>query len=96
VPFLAGFVLVGDVLEAVEAPLVGGDTQEQVVFAETDGLEEVKVVVDEKEDSAVSSSRRMCLWARRPWRRRLRLEAAFPAALRGPVDFFAFSRLALI
>src|ERR1017187_10964027 len=46
--------------------------------------------------SSGSSSSRMCLLARRPWRRRLRLDGALPAAVRGPVDFFAFSRLALI
>jgi len=38
----------------------------------------------------------MCLLARRPWRRRLRLEVALPDGLRGPVDFLAFSRLASI
>src|ERR1039457_7366970 len=49
-----------------------------------------------KRNSSGSSSRRICLLARRPWRRRLRLEAALPSAVRGPVDFLAFSRLALI
>src|ERR1017187_3979789 len=49
-----------------------------------------------KRNSSGSSSSRMCLLARRPWRRRLRLEAALPSAVRGAVDFLAFSRLALI
>src|ERR1035438_9687518 len=31
----------------------------------------------------------MCLLARRPRRRRLRLDAALPSAVRGPVDFWA-------
>ena len=38
----------------------------------------------------------MCLLARRPWRRRLRLDAALPSAVFGPVYFCAFRRLALI
>src|ERR1039457_2213646 len=49
-----------------------------------------------KRNSSGSSSRRICLLARRPWRRRLRLDAALPSSVRGPVDFLAFSRLALI
>src|SRR5450755_2319309 len=38
----------------------------------------------------------MCLLARRPWTRRLRLDASLPSGVRGPVDFFAFWRLASI
>src|ERR1035438_6004727 len=34
--------------------------------------------------------------ARRPWTRRLRLDAALPSGVRGPVDFWAFRRLASI
>src|ERR1019366_9231063 len=49
-----------------------------------------------KRNSSGSSSSRMCLLARRPWRKRLRLDAALPSVVRGPVDFLAFSRLALI
>src|ERR1022692_4556981 len=49
-----------------------------------------------KRNSSGSSSRRICLLARRPWRRRLRLDAFLPSAVRGPIDFLAFSRLALI
>ena len=59
---LADLVLLGDVVEAVavdagfrgegavEAPLVGGDAQDQFFFAGTDGLEAVQVVVDEEEE----------------------------------------------
>src|ERR1039457_142607 len=49
-----------------------------------------------KRNSAGSSSSRMCLLARRPWRRPLRLDASLPSKVRGPVDFCAFWRLALI
>src|ERR1035437_3755094 len=49
-----------------------------------------------KRIAAGSSSSRMCLLARRPWRRRLRLDASLPSEVRGPVDFCAFWRLALI
>src|SRR5580693_4705525 len=47
-----------------------------------------------KKSSGLSSSSRKSLLARRPWRRRLRLEAALPSGVHGPVDFLAFSRLA--
>src|SRR5580700_1914195 len=47
-----------------------------------------------RKSSGFSLSSRICLLARRPWRRRLRLEAALPSGVRGPVDFLAFSRLA--
>src|SRR5580658_4462432 len=49
-----------------------------------------------RNSSGFSSSSRTCLLARRPWMRRLRLVAALPSAVRGPVLFLAFSRLALI
>jgi hypothetical protein len=35
---------------AVEAPLIGGDTQDEVFFGRADGLEAVQVVVDEEEE----------------------------------------------
>src|ERR1022692_4415030 len=60
------------------------------------GWKQSKRSLRRKRNSSGSSSSRMCLLARRPWRRRLRLEAALPSAVRGPVDFLAFSRLALI
>src|ERR1022692_2971854 len=46
--------------------------------------------------SSGSSPGRRCLSAQRTCLRPLRLDAAFPAVVRGPVDFWAFSRLAFI
>jgi hypothetical protein len=63
VPFLAGRVAVGDFLEkiavdtgfhgeaAAETPLMGGDTQDQVLFGGADGLEAVQMVVEEDDES---------------------------------------------
>jgi hypothetical protein len=59
---LAELVLCGDIVEAVavdagfhgegavEAPLIGGDAQDQFFFAGADGLEAVQVVVEEEEE----------------------------------------------
>src|ERR1700691_716625 len=47
-------------------------------------------------NSSGSSSESICLLAQRPWVSPLRLDAFLPSGVRGPVDFVAFSRLALI
>src|ERR1017187_9016334 len=105
---LAEFFLCGDIVEAVavdagfegegavQAPLVVCGAQDQFFFGGADGAEAIQVIVDEEEELLGVLVEQICLLARRPWRRRLRLDAALPSAVFGPVYFCAFRRLALI
>ena len=75
----------------------GGDQAfDQGVFDFVEGLETVAELVEELEEFLGSASGGRNLPEVMPWTRLLRLEMALPWGVRGPVLFFAFSRLALV
>jgi hypothetical protein len=82
---------------AVEAALIGGKRVTGISSASPTGRKvSSRLLRSRRKSSGLSPSSRTRLLARRPWVRRLRIDVALPAALVGPVDFLAFSRLALM
>ena len=72
---------------AVETPLGGGDAFDHEFFAVADGAGA------EEGLRVFSPSRMKYLSPERRWVRPLRLEAALPSGVRGPVDFWALRQL---